>query len=439
MSEQRVTIIGAGLAGSEAAWQAACAGIPVTLYEMRPRTMTPAHHTGMFAELVCSNSLKARSIENATGLLKEEMLRMGSLIMEAALVNQVPAGGALGVDREGFGRYVTDKLSHHPLVEVVTAEVGTLPESRPLVVATGPLTSDALASHLEQILGSSSLHFFDAAAPIVTGESIDWDKVYWASRYDKGDPDYVNCPMEQAEYEAFYQALIEAERHPLKGFEQAVYFEGCMPIEQLGLRGRETMLFGPLKPVGLPNPATGRIPHAVVQLRRENQEGTLFNLVGFQTNLKWPEQRRVFRMIPGLEQAEFARYGVMHRNTFINSPELLLPTLQWRRDPGVFFAGQMTGVEGYVASAASGLIAGQNAVRLAMCQPPLTFPRETAHGALMHYISNGPNPDFQPMNPNFGLFPPLEQKVKGGKKARAAAHAERALHKLQDFLVNLSE
>ncbi len=436
MTKQRVTIIGAGLAGSEAAWQAASAGVPVSLYEMRPEKMTPAHHTGLFAELVCSNSLKAKSIENATGLLKEEMQRMGSLIMEAALANEVAAGGALGVDREGFGRYITDKLTAHPLVEVISTEVTSLPEDRPVVVASGPLTSDALAAQLEQILGSTALHFFDAAAPIVTAESINWDKVYWASRYDKGEAVYVNCPMEVDEYDAFYQALIEAERHPLKDFEQATYFEGCMPVEQIASRGRETLLFGPLKPVGLLNPATGRIPHAVVQLRRENQEGTLFNLVGFQTNLKWPEQKRVFRMIPGLEQAEFARYGVMHRNTFINSPELLLPTLQWRQDKGVFFAGQMTGVEGYVASAASGLVAGINAARMVKDQPLLVFPHDTAHGALLRYISSQPNVNFQPMGPNFGLFPPLEQKVRGGKKARAAVHAERALQKLQDFLDN---
>ena len=435
MKNRRVTIIGAGLAGSEAAWQAASQGVAVRLIEMRPDRLTPAHHTGWFGELVCSNSLRSGSLENAVGLLKEEMRLMGSLIMQAATEHRVPAGGALAVDREGFAQSITEKIMQHPLIEVTREEVTQLPPDRPLIVATGPLTSAALAQNLSELLGSEYLYFYDAAAPIVTAESINWDKVYRASRYDKGDADYVNCPLEKDEYEAFYQALLSAERHPLQEFEREMHFEGCMPVEALAERGPETLLFGPLKPVGLVNPRTGRLPHAVVQLRQDNAAATLYNLVGFQTNLKWPEQKRVFRLIPGLEKAEFVRYGVMHRNTFINSPDLLLPTLQLRADSGILFAGQITGVEGYVESAAAGLVAGRNAARLAMGKDPLTFPEETAHGALLAYITREPKKDFQPMNITFGLFPPLPQRIRG-KRERGAAHSQRALEKLKDFLDN---
>ncbi|MGI6357527.1 MAG: methylenetetrahydrofolate--tRNA-(uracil(54)-C(5))-methyltransferase (FADH(2)-oxidizing) TrmFO [Bacillota bacterium] len=437
MSSDSVWVVGAGLAGSEAAWQLAQRDVPVTLVEMRPKKLTPAHHTGGFAELVCSNSLKGMGLDNAAGLLKEEMRQLDSLIMQAAAANRVPAGGALAVDREGFAQFVTERLRQHPLVTVVHDEVTAVPDHRPLIIATGPLTSDQLASSLAAMLGEGYLHFFDAAAPIVAAESINWDKVYRASRYGKGEADYVNCPLEQEEYDAFYRELIHAEAVPRKEFEQGAYFEGCLPVEVIAQRGPETLLFGPLKPVGLPNPATGRLPYAVVQLRQDNQAGTLYNLVGFQTNLKWPEQRRVFRMIPGLEQADFVRYGVMHRNTFINSPQLLQPTLSWRGDDELFFAGQMTGVEGYVESAASGLVAGINAARRWRGQSALTFPPETAHGALLQYITAEPKRDFQPMNITFGLFPPLPVKIRG-KRERGKAHAERALHKLREFLDNFA-
>lgn len=429
----QVTIVGAGLAGSEAAWQAAERGVAVTLFEMRPQKLTPAHQTGLAAELVCSNSLRAVSKSNAVGLLKEEMRVMGSLIMEAALANRVPAGGALAVDRVGFSEHITSRLQAHPLIEIVEEEVSQLPTERPLIIATGPLTSQSLADALQGVLGEDYLHFYDAAAPIVLAESIDWEKVYRASRYDKGDADYVNCPLEADEYKVFYEALVEAETAPLKEFEQGIYFEGCMPIEVLAKRGYDTLRFGPLKPVGLPNPRTGQLPYAVVQLRQDNLAGTLYNMVGFQTNLKWPEQRRVWRLIPGLEQAEFARYGVMHRNTFINSPQLLLPTLQWRGDEAVFFAGQITGVEGYVESAAAGLVAGINAARLAQGLKPVVFPQTTAHGALLHYISAEPKKDFQPMNVTFGLFPPLPNPPRN-KRERGVAYAERALFELNKFL-----
>lgn len=433
--QNKITVVGAGLAGSEAAWQAAARGIQVTLIEMRPQKLTPAHHTGYAGELVCSNSLRAASLDNAVGLLKEEMRLLNSLIIEAALANRVPAGGALAVDRTGFSKYITSKLQAHPLIDIVQAEVSELPQERPLIIATGPLTSSALADALQAVLGEGYLHFYDAAAPIVLAESIDWEKVYWASRYDKGEADYVNCPLEADEYAAFYQALVEAETAPLKQFEQGAYFEGCMPVEVLAKRGYETLLFGPLKPVGLSNPRTGRLPHAVVQLRRDNQAGTLYNMVGFQTNLKWPEQKRVWRLIPGLEQAEFERYGVMHRNTFINSPQLLLPTLQWRGDAGVFFAGQLTGVEGYVESAAAGLVAGINAVRYTQEQAPLVFPETTAHGALLHYITAEPKKNFQPMNIAFGLFPRLANPPRS-KRERGGAYAQRALQELKNFLEN---
>ena len=335
---KRVTVVGAGLAGSEAAWQIARRGVSVTLIEMRPEKMTPAHHTGLCGELVCSNSLKAVSLDSAAGLLKEEMRLLGSLIMEAALANRVPAGGALAVDRDRFARYITHRLETHPLIRIERRELREIPAQRPVVFATGPLTSSALTEALQSVLGGDYLYFYDAAAPIVLSDSIDWKKVYRASRYGKGGADYINCPMNEEEYRVFYQELVTAATHPLHEFEQGIYFESCMPIEVMAQRGYETLLFGPLKPVGLPDPSTGQLPKAVVQLRQDNQAATLYNMVGFQTNLKWPEQQRVWRLIPGLEQAEFARYGVMHRNTFINSPRLLLPTLQLREDAGVLLA-----------------------------------------------------------------------------------------------------
>ncbi|MTV47785.1 methylenetetrahydrofolate--tRNA-(uracil(54)-C(5))-methyltransferase (FADH(2)-oxidizing) TrmFO [Heliobacillus mobilis] len=432
----KVTIVGAGLAGSEAAWQLARQGIPVRLMEMRPGTMTPAHKTGDFAELVCSNSLRGAALENAVGLLKEEMRRIGSLIIEMADLHSVPAGGALAVDRHAFAEAITERLTQHPLIEIEQKEVQQIPEERPLIIASGPLTSPALSQQIQALTGEDYFYFYDAAAPIVACESVDLSVAFWASRYDKGDADYLNCPMNEEEYDRFYQALIEAEVHPLKEFEKEIYFEGCMPVEVMAKRGRETLLFGPLKPVGLTDPRTGRRPFAVVQLRKENRQGTMYNLVGFQTHLKWPDQKLVFSLIPGLEQAEFVRYGVMHRNTFINSPTLLHPTYQLRMDPNIFFAGQITGVEGYVESAASGLAAGLNAARLVKGQEPVVFPPDTAMGALPAYITTAEAKHFQPMNVNYGLFPSLEERIKG-KRPRQQAHAQRALRRLDDFLSTL--
>ncbi|RDV82437.1 FADH(2)-oxidizing methylenetetrahydrofolate--tRNA-(uracil(54)-C(5))-methyltransferase TrmFO [Ammonifex thiophilus] len=429
----QVVVVGAGLAGSEAAWQIARRGIKVILYEMRPHKMTPAHHTGYFGELVCSNSLRAESLENAVGLLKEEMRRLGSLIMQAAEANRVPAGGSLAVDREGFAAYITEALSSHPLIEIRREEVTSIPDHFPTIIAAGPLTSPALSAAIKELTGEEYLYFYDAVAPIVTLESIDQEKVFWSSRYGKGEPAYINCPMTKEEYDRFYEALVTAERVPLKEFEKEIHFEGCMPIEVMAARGRETLLYGPLKPVGLIDPRTGKQPYAVVQLRQDNREGTLFNLVGFQTNLKWSEQKRVFRLIPGLERAEFVRYGMMHRNTFLNAPVLLEPTLLCKKKPGLFFAGQITGVEGYVESAAAGLVAGINAARLARGEKPLVFPPETAHGALLNYITTADPRHFQPMNVNYGLFPPLEHKVRD-KRRRRLLLAERALAVLEEFI-----
>lgn len=424
-----VLIVGAGLAGSEAAWQVTRRGIPVILYEMRPEKKTPAHHTGDFAELVCSNSLRAQALENAVGLLKEEMRRLNSLIMRAADATRVPAGGALAVDRQAFARYITEALTREPLVTVRREEVTAIPDHMPAIIATGPLTSDALARAIRELTGEDYLYFYDAVAPIVTLESINMEKVFWASRYEKGEAAYLNCPMTEEEYERFYAALVTAERAPLKAFEQEVHFEGCMPVEAMAARGKETLLFGPLKPVGLVDPRTGKRPYAVVQLRQDNREGTLFNMVGFQTNLKWGEQQRVFRLIPGLENAEFVRYGVMHRNTYLNAPVLLAATLACKKRPGLFFAGQITGVEGYVESAAAGLIAGINAARLVQGREPVIFPPETAHGALTHYITTADPKNFQPMNVNYGLFPPLPEKIRD-RKRRNLMLAERALRVL---------
>ncbi|TYP77665.1 FADH(2)-oxidizing methylenetetrahydrofolate--tRNA-(uracil(54)-C(5))-methyltransferase TrmFO [Paenibacillus methanolicus] len=430
--QQRVTVIGAGLAGSEAAWQIASQGVPVTLYEMRPATKTPAHHTNNFAELVCSNSLRANGLQNAVGVLKEEMRRMQSLIMDCADRNAVPAGGALAVDRDGFSGDVTRLLKEHPLVEVRTEEVKHIPEDGIVVIATGPLTADALSKEIQALLGEEYFYFYDAAAPIVEKDSIDMSKVYLASRYDKGEAAYLNCPMTEEEFNVFYDAIITAETAALKEFEKEQYFEGCMPIEVMMRRGKQTALFGPMKPVGLINPHTGKLPYAVVQLRQDNAAGTLYNLVGFQTHLKWGEQKRVFSLIPGLEQAEFVRFGVMHRNTFINSPKLMKPTYQFARRDNLFFAGQMTGVEGYVESAASGLIAGLNAGRLARGLDPIVLPEDTTLGSMAHYITTADFKHFQPMNANFGLFPPLEKRIKG-KKEKNEAIAGRALDRLAQF------
>lgn len=428
-----IQVIGAGLAGCEAAWQAANLGVNVVLKEMRPSKMTPAHHTGYFAELVCSNSLRSNALENAVGLLKEEMRRQNSLIMQAAEKYQVPAGGALAVDREGFSRYITETIHKHPRITVIQEEVTAIPEEGIVILASGPLTSAALAEAILKFTGEDYLYFFDAAAPIVTRESLDFSKVFAASRYGKGQGDeYLNCPLDEQQYLRFWRELVEAEKAPVKDFEKQIFFEGCMPVEVLAARGEKTLLFGPMKPVGLIDPRTGKQPYAVVQLRQDNAEGTLYNLVGFQTHLKWGEQERVFRLIPGLEKAEFVRYGVMHRNTYINSPRILLPTLQTRKRTTLFFAGQITGVEGYVESAAAGLIAGTNAARLAIGQEPLVWPRTTAHGALIHYITSARPDNFQPMNVTYGLFPALATRIKN-KKERNLELAKRALADLEQF------
>lgn len=428
----RVTIVGAGLAGSEAAWQLAQRGIPVRLIEMRPGASTPAHHTAYFAELVCSNSLRAAALTNAVGLLKEEMRRLGSVVMAAADAHRVPAGGALAVDRMGYAAAVTDAVRSHPLIEVVEERVDKIPEEGVVIIATGPLTDGALAADIEAFCGGEGLHFYDAAAPIVTKESLDESVVYRASRYGKGEAAYLNCPMNETEYKAFQQALAGAETAEVHGFENKKVFEGCMPIEVMAQRGEDTMRFGPMKPVGLPDPRTGKDPYAVVQLRQDNEEGTLYNIVGFQTHLKWGEQRRVFGMIPGLAHAEFVRYGVMHRNTYIDSPDLLNATMEARKRPGLFFAGQMTGVEGYVESAASGIAAAFGAAARVRGEEPAPFPRETALGSLTHYISHYEGKNFQPMNVNFGLMPPLPQRV--SKKEKNQKIADRALAALDAFL-----
>ncbi|MFZ5642416.1 MAG: methylenetetrahydrofolate--tRNA-(uracil(54)-C(5))-methyltransferase (FADH(2)-oxidizing) TrmFO [Bacillota bacterium] len=433
MSMNHITVIGAGLAGAEAAWQAARMGVKVKLYEMRPGKTTPAHSTGEFAELVCSNSLRAASLENAVGLLKEEMRRLGSLIISSADRYKVPAGGALAVDRDLFSSAVTRTLENSPSVEVIREEVKSIPQEGIVIVATGPLTSESMEHSIRKLTGQEYLYFYDAVAPIVTLESIDMEKAFLSSRYGKGEGDYINCPMNREEYIRFREELAGAERAPKKEFEKEVNFEGCMPIEVLASRGEDTMRYGPLKPVGLTDPHTGRRPYAVVQLRQDNAAGTLYNIVGFQTHLKWPEQKRVFRMIPGLENAEFVRYGIMHRNTYINSPVILEPTYQCRLRPGLFFAGQITGVEGYVESASSGMIAGINSALLLMGKKPLVFPEETAHGSLARYITCADPRKFQPMNITFGLFPELERHIRD-RKERNSAHAERSLDTLERFI-----
>ncbi|GCF92816.1 methylenetetrahydrofolate--tRNA-(uracil-5-)-methyltransferase TrmFO [Enterococcus florum] len=423
-----VNVIGAGLAGSEAAWQIAEAGVPVKLFEMRPAKSTPAHHTDKFAELVCSNSLRGNGLTNAVGVLKEEMRHLHSIVIDSADKTAVPAGGALAVDREGFSELITKRIKEHPMVTVVSEEVHSIPEGI-TVIATGPLTSEALAKEIADFNGSHGFYFYDAAAPIIDEATIDREKVYLKSRYDKGEAAYLNCPMSEEEFKAFYEALITAETAEMKTFEKEKFFEGCMPIEVMAKRGIKTMLFGPLKPVGLEDPKTGKRPYAVIQLRQDNAAASMYNIVGFQTHLKWGEQKRVFRMIPGLENAEFLRYGVMHRNSFMNSPELLLPTYQSRKREDLFFAGQMTGVEGYVESAGSGLVAGINAAKLAKGEPLIEFPQETAIGAMAHYITHAEGKHFQPMNANFGLFPSLPERIKD-KKLRYEMLADRALKAL---------
>lgn len=430
----KIIIVGAGMAGSEAAWQAAERGIEVDLYEMRPVKSTPAHKTDLFAELVCSNSLRGAGLENAVGVLKEEMRRLDSIIMKAADATRVPAGGALAVDRLGFSQCITEKVSQHPKVNVIHQELEEIPyeDNAVTIIASGPLTAGKLADSIGQLMGQEYLYFYDAAAPIVTLDSVDMSKAWKASRYGKGEAAYINCPMNKEEYLRFWKELVNSEKAETHNFEKEIFFEGCMPVEEMASRGEDTLLFGPLKPVGLENPADGRLPYAVVQLRQDNAEGTLYNIVGFQTHLKWPEQRRVFGMIPGLENAEFVRYGVMHRNTFINSPETMLPTMQFKENGRLFFAGQMTGVEGYVESAASGLVAGINAARLCQGLEPVVFPAETAHGSLCHYITTAPAKHFQPMNVNFGIMSPIKEKIRD-KKLKKQRIAERALLMLEEL------
>ena len=413
-----VTVLGAGLAGSEAAWQLARRGIKVRLVEMKPEKMSPAHSSPYFAELVCSNSLRSDELSNAVGLLKAEMRKMGSLIMESADANRVAAGGALAVDREGFARYITEKLESHENIELVRAEATEIPEGE-VIIATGPLSSDAIAERIAALCPDSDLHFYDAVAPIVTLESVDMDSAFFASRYDKGTADYVNCPMTQEEYLSFVTELVSAKEAEVHGFDDGGVFEGCMPVEVMARRGVDTLRYGPLKPVGLRDPRTGRESYAVVQLRRDNADGTIYNIVGFQTHLTWGEQKRVFSMIPALKNADFVRYGVMHRNTYLNSPQLLDRYYRLRKDPRISFAGQMTGVEGYVESAASGMLVGIETAARALGLEAVDFPQETAIGALSIYISGGSVGDFQPMNINFGIITPLGYRVKGKRNKNA--------------------
>ena len=429
---ETVKIIGAGLAGCEAAWQLAQKGVMVNLFEMKPQKMSPAHHAPEFAEVVCSNSLRSDQLENAVGLLKEELRRCGSLIMACAQDHKVEAGGALAVDRYAFSAAVTEKIRNHPNITVMEGEVTQIPEGQ-VILATGPLTSDALSQAIADLFPESKyLNFYDAAAPLVTFESVDMENAWFASRYDRGTPDYVNCPLSQEEYTAFWRELSQAEEAPVHGFEDAGVFEGCMPVEVMARRGEDTLRYGPLKPVGLPDPKTGKEPYAVVQLRRDNAQGSIYNLVGFQTHLKWPEQKRVFSMIPALKHAEYVRYGVMHRNTYLDSPRLLDRYYRVRGQERLMFAGQITGVEGYVESTASGCLAALELARRLEGKPPLDFPQETAIGALALYISNQSVVNFQPMNVNYGLIPQLGYRVKG-KRNKNAKLAERALEKLGEL------
>lgn len=434
MSDTKIKIIGAGLAGCEAAWQAAKLGVNVELYEMKPLKFSPAHHSEGFAELVCSNSLRSNDVSNAVGLLKEELRRMGSLILEAAYATAVPAGSALAVNRDEFSAYITEKIKNHHNITVINQEVVDFNFDEVTVIASGPLTSEALAERISEITGGNELHFFDAAAPIVDFASIDMSKAFFASRYGKGDPeDYLNCPMSEEEYAVFHRELVSAATAPLKAFdkelqEDLTVFEGCMPVEVMASRGYDTLRFGPMKPVGLPVPETGEDAFATVQLRRENKEGTMYNIVGFQTHLTFGEQKRVFGLIPGLQNADFFRYGVMHRNTYLNSPDHLTNIYSMRNYPNLFFAGQMTGVEGYIESTSSGFVAGINAALRAQGKAPIVFPKETEIGALATYVSEGGiSSSFQPMNANFGIIAPFDKKIKGGKKCRNEAYAARSL------------
>ncbi|MFB4158693.1 FADH(2)-oxidizing methylenetetrahydrofolate--tRNA-(uracil(54)-C(5))-methyltransferase TrmFO [Geomicrobium sp. JSM 1781026] len=426
-----VNVIGAGLAGSEATWQLVNRGVPVTLYEMRPVKKTPAHHTEQFAELVCTNSLRGNSLANAVGVLKEEMRYLDSLVIQSADASAVPAGGALAVDRHDFAGKVTNTLHNHPLVTVVRDEVSEVPDG-PTIIATGPLTSSALSESIINLTGKDQLYFYDAAAPIVETDSINMDKVYYKSRYDKGEAAYINCAMTEAEFKIFYDALIRAETVPLREFEKKMFFEGCMPVEVMAARGEKTLLFGPMKPVGLEHPETGERPYAVVQLRQDNIEGSLYNIVGFQTHMKWGPQKEVIRLIPGLENVDIVRYGVMHRNTFMKSPTLLHPTYQYKERNDLFFAGQMTGVEGYVESAASGLVAGINAANLVKGNELTVFPKETMIGAMAEYITTADPDHFQPINANFGLVPRPKERMK--KKERYEYLGRTALSSVQNFM-----
>ena len=433
--EKKVIVIGAGLAGSEAAWQLAKRGVNVDLYEMRPKKMTPAHKTQNFAELVCSNSLRANNITNAVGLLKEEMRRLDSLIIKCADATQVPAGGALAVDRDKFSEMITETIKNHPNINVIEEEITQIPKGDiPVVVATGPLTSDALSQDIRTYTKQEGLYFYDAAAPIIEKDSIDMNKVYLKSRYDKGEAAYLNCPMTKDEFFNFYNALINAEAAPLKEFEKEIYFEGCMPFEEMAKRGEKTLLFGPMKPVGLEDPKTDKRPYAVVQLRQDNSEGTLYNIVGFQTHLKWGEQKRIINLIPGLENANIVRYGVMHRNTYLNSPQLLEKTYKLKEEKNIYFAGQMTGVEGEVDSAASGIVAALNAL-YNQEDKQIIFPTETMIGAMANYIVDNTSKNFQPMNANFGIIKPLPERIKD-KKEKYERYANRSLEILENFKID---
>ena len=445
IENKTVNVYGAGLAGCEAAWQIAERGVKVRLYEMKPHKYTPAHHSEGFAELVCSNSLRSDSVINAVGLLKEEMRRLGSLIMMAAEETKVPAGSALAVDRELFSSYITEKIKNHPNIEVIEQEMTSVCPDGITVIATGPLTSDAMAEYIEKELAGEGLHFFDAAAPIVDFASINMDVAFFASRYDKGDADYINCPMTREQYDAFYNELISAKEAEIKEFDREEQkkklqvFEGCMPVEVMAKRGYDTLCYGPLKPVGLVDPRTQKESFAVVQLRKENKEGTMYNIVGFQTHLTFPEQRRVFRMIPGLENAEFLRYGIMHRNTYINSPGMLRNDYSMINNENIFFAGQMTGVEGYIESAGSGLVAGINAAARALGEEGTIFPDTTMIGAMASYVQNGSMGKFVPMNANFGIIEPLGYRVKGGKSAKNEVIANRALEAIDTVIANMKK
>ena len=436
----KIKVIGAGLAGCEAAYAAARLGVFVELYEMKPEKHSPAHHSDGFAELVCSNSLRSNDVSNAVGLLKAELSALGSLVMEAAYATEVPAGSALAVNRELFSEYITEKIKNHPNITVISGEVTEIPKEGITVIASGPLTSEALADKISEFTGGGELHFFDAAAPIVDFSTVNTEVAFFASRWGKGNPeDYLNCPMTKEQYDLFYNELINAKAAPLKAFdkelqEDLTVFEGCMPVEVMATRGYDTLRFGPMKPVGLPDPRTGEDAFATVQLRRENKEGTMYNIVGFQTHLTFGEQRRVFGLIPGLENAEFFRYGVMHRNTYLNSPGFLNPNYSVKKEGRIFFAGQMTGVEGYVESASSGFVAGVNAAMSALGREAVIFPKETEIGALAHYVSEGGvSSSFQPMNANFGIIAPFEKKVKGGKKCRNEAYAQRSLEIIKNY------